>query len=93
MKSRFLPIQHPPPPSPKKRTNEKQTGKKLCYLQYIHKVQGGTSKYHAFFKIVVQKQNKTKKHRIHASKTVCLKKVVVPYCGVYLHSEISFMLF
>lgn len=32
----------------------KQKNKQTCYLQYIHKVQGGTSKYHAF-KIVVQK--------------------------------------
>uniref|UniRef100_H3C6Z8 Link domain-containing protein n=1 Tax=Tetraodon nigroviridis TaxID=99883 RepID=H3C6Z8_TETNG len=30
---------------------------------------------------------------IHASKTVCLKKIVIPYCGVYLDSEISFMFF
>lgn len=43
--------------TPQKKTEgTKQTSKKkkTCYLQYIHKVQGGTSKYHAF-KIVVQK--------------------------------------
>lgn len=40
------------PTSPGKKP-PKQT-KSICYLQYVHKVQGGTSKYHAF-KIVVQK--------------------------------------
>lgn len=68
---------------PKKKTNEtKQTSKKKkekksCYLQYIHKVQGGTSKYHAF-KIVVQKNNRHF-YFIHASKTVSLNIIVVQH--------------
>lgn len=41
------------PPHPLEKKTPKQT-KSICYLQYVHKVQGGTSKYHAF-KIVVQK--------------------------------------
>lgn len=47
----YISFQRPPQ---NKTKDQKKKKKKICYLQYIHKVQGGTSKYHAF-KIVVQK--------------------------------------
>lgn len=69
----YIPFQCPPKENKRNKTNKKN----ICYLQYIHKVQGGTSKYHAF-KIVVQKNN----HHfyfIHASKTVSLNIIVVQH--------------
>lgn len=70
----YIPIQRPQ--KKKKKGTNKQT-KAICYLQYIHRVQGGTSKYHAF-KIEVQKNNYTFIF-IHASKTVCLNTILVQH--------------
>lgn len=66
----YIPFQRP---SKENRRNKQN----ICYLQYIHKVQGGTSNNHAF-KIVVQKNN-YHFYRIHASKTESFNIIVVQH--------------
>lgn len=85
MKSTFLPFQTPPTPPQKKKKTEK-TLLPTIYTQSAW----GTSKCHAFFKDSGAK--KKKKKNLHASKTVCVKKIVVSHCGLYLHSEIAFII-